>query len=88
MTKLKATELLATLPKSEAKAEDWEAYQVALKGGDAKKGEQLFYRHAGAQCVRCHLIGDWGGEVGPPHFGYRKHYEKRGIAPGFSSAKS
>ena len=40
-------------------------YRMALEGGDADLGSQIFYRHEAAQCARCHAIGDWGGGVGP-----------------------
>lgn len=40
-------------------------YSEALAGGDAERGERLFYRHAAAQCARCHNAGRGGGEVGP-----------------------
>lgn len=42
------------------------AYGETLEGGDAGRGRRLFYQHPAAQCVRCHVVGDWGGDVGPP----------------------
>ncbi|RMH52349.1 MAG: heme-binding protein [Bacteroidetes bacterium] len=42
------------------------AYRTALYGGDPDRGRQLFFRHQGAQCVRCHAVGGRGGDVGPP----------------------
>ncbi len=36
----------------------------ALNGGDARRGENLFYNHGAAQCMRCHLVGDSKGETG------------------------
>lgn len=41
------------------------AYQVALEGGDAKRGRQLFFNHAGGQCIRCHMVQGQGGNAGP-----------------------
>ncbi|MEX0685097.1 MAG: HEAT repeat domain-containing protein [Balneolales bacterium] len=40
-------------------------YQAALKGGNATSGRGIFYRHDGAQCIRCHVVDDEGGNVGP-----------------------
>jgi putative heme-binding domain-containing protein len=40
-------------------------FQETLAGGDAKNGEQLFYNHEAAQCVRCHSIFETGGNAGP-----------------------
>lgn len=39
--------------------------QVALSGGDAERGQELFTSHAAAQCVRCHAINGSGGNAGP-----------------------
>ena len=41
------------------------SYAEALEGGDARSGAQIFYRHEGAQCTRCHTAGRGGGDVGP-----------------------
>ena len=41
------------------------AYQVALVGGDAEAGRRLFYERTSLSCVRCHMIGEAGGQVGP-----------------------
>ncbi|MEZ5965011.1 MAG: HEAT repeat domain-containing protein [Planctomycetota bacterium] len=48
-------------------------WREALVGGDAKKGEHLFWNHEAAVCTRCHALGDSGGNVGPPldHVGAR-----------------
>ncbi len=40
-------------------------YKSALYGGNPRAGRRIFYRNAAAQCVRCHAIGDYGGDVGP-----------------------
>ena len=37
--------------------------------GDAKRGEQI-YRGAG-RCTECHMIGGWGGALGPDLTDYR-----------------
>lgn len=41
-------------------------YAGTLSGGDAQKGREIFIQHAGAQCMRCHAVGPYGGDVGPP----------------------
>jgi putative heme-binding domain-containing protein len=41
------------------------AYAGALLGGDPRKGGAIFWSNSSAQCVRCHAIDDYGGNVGP-----------------------
>jgi mono/diheme cytochrome c family protein len=41
------------------------AFSETLYGGDRQRGAQIFFRHESAQCVRCHSINGFGGEVGP-----------------------
>jgi quinoprotein glucose dehydrogenase len=41
------------------------SYAGALLGGNEDRGESVFYSHQTAQCVRCHSIGDYGGNAGP-----------------------
>jgi quinoprotein glucose dehydrogenase len=36
-----------------------------LEGGDVREGKRIFYEHAGVACLRCHKVGQDGGEVGP-----------------------
>ena len=40
-------------------------YADALYGGDPASGGQIVLRHAGAACIRCHSLGERGGDVGP-----------------------
>jgi quinoprotein glucose dehydrogenase len=42
------------------------AYGETLQGGDAAAGRRIFFERSDVQCVRCHQIGDQGGQVGPP----------------------
>ncbi|MBI3856530.1 MAG: c-type cytochrome [Planctomycetes bacterium] len=37
-----------------------------LEGGDANAGRRIFFERSDVQCVRCHLVGNEGGQVGPP----------------------
>ncbi|MEM1094417.1 MAG: HEAT repeat domain-containing protein [Bacteroidota bacterium] len=41
------------------------AYSEVLYGGDPAAGSQVFYNNSAAQCVRCHVGENWGGDVGP-----------------------
>ncbi len=36
-----------------------------LEGGDAAAGRRIFFERGEVQCVRCHKVGEAGGEVGP-----------------------
>lgn len=43
------------------------SWRVAMQGGDAKRGEQIYLSHP-AECMRCHRAGqghEAGGEAGP-----------------------
>ncbi len=40
-------------------------YQIALDGGNAARGAQLFANHPVAQCTRCHLPNHQAGGAGP-----------------------
>lgn len=37
----------------------------SLVGGDAERGEAIFYEKISVSCVRCHKIDERGGDVGP-----------------------
>ena len=41
------------------------AYEGALMGGNALRGEMIFFNHQTAQCLRCHSFDDTGGTAGP-----------------------
>lgn len=40
--------------------------QLAQLSGDAKAGDAVFRNASGANCIRCHQIGEQGGIIGPP----------------------
>lgn len=41
------------------------AFRETLAGGDAERGEQIFFERAEVYCVRCHRVNGRGGDVGP-----------------------
>ncbi len=51
----------ATLVESSPK----EAYVDCIEGGDVDAGRELFFTRSSLSCVRCHKVGETGGEVGP-----------------------
>jgi len=40
-------------------------YRVALAGGNAERGQQIFFTRSDVSCQRCHKIAGRGGDVGP-----------------------
>ena len=71
-------------------------YRETLEGGDSGLGRKIFMERADASCVRCHKIGNEGGDVGPnlAGIGLRQTREylleslvapNAKIAPGFES---
>ncbi|MBX2815756.1 MAG: HEAT repeat domain-containing protein [Saprospiraceae bacterium] len=42
-----------------------EKYMACLEGGDAQRGRNTFAFNEVGQCLRCHAISGYGGEVGP-----------------------
>ena len=40
-------------------------YAASLEGGSIERGKDVFMNHGAAQCVRCHIVDDYGAEVGP-----------------------
>lgn len=40
-------------------------YKEALYGGDVQRGANIVYEHDAAQCMRCHRVMEFGGDVGP-----------------------
>ncbi|MFN9267247.1 MAG: HEAT repeat domain-containing protein [Planctomycetaceae bacterium] len=39
--------------------------RLALEGGDARRGERIFFEKAEVSCLRCHVVRGRGGKVGP-----------------------
>jgi quinoprotein glucose dehydrogenase len=40
-------------------------YRVMLEGGDAERGRRIFMERINLACLRCHVVGDVGGRIGP-----------------------
>ncbi|NRB50144.1 MAG: HEAT repeat domain-containing protein [Saprospiraceae bacterium] len=40
-------------------------YRMALQGGNPFRGRRIFNNDQAAQCIRCHTVFEFGGEVGP-----------------------
>ena len=57
--------LLATYESSKDADDAVAMYRESLYGGDARRGWGAFMYSNAAQCVRCHVVGDRGGPVGP-----------------------
>jgi putative heme-binding domain-containing protein len=56
---------LNSFEQNRADAPVLDRYQETLFGGDANQGRGLFFQDNSAQCIRCHRLGEFGGEVGP-----------------------
>lgn len=40
-------------------------YRESLYGGNMFRGRGIFYQNAAAQCIRCHIVGGQGSDIGP-----------------------
>jgi quinoprotein glucose dehydrogenase len=56
---------LAEFEKQATEKDPLAPYRDCLAGGDAQAGEQIFLTRTELSCLRCHRVGDRGGEVGP-----------------------
>jgi putative membrane-bound dehydrogenase-like protein len=65
INKPELTELLNTYQNSKDKTKPLDMFRESLKGGDPEKGMAIFRYSNTAQCVRCHMIGTRGANVGP-----------------------
>ncbi|QDU38833.1 Quinoprotein glucose dehydrogenase B precursor [Maioricimonas rarisocia] len=53
------------------------AYSECLEGGDAERGQAIFFGNAAASCRRCHKVQGSGGDVGPNLSAIGKEKEAR-----------
>ena len=58
-------ELVKRYDESRPKNDALAPYRAALAGGNAAAGRKVFMERVEAACIRCHKIGDEGGDVGP-----------------------
>lgn len=59
------TERLGRYLATRAKKDPTTAFREAVAGGDSARGRKTFFEKVEVSCVRCHRVGDTGGEVGP-----------------------
>jgi len=78
------------------KDDPFAGFHETLNGGDAAAGRKVFFEKIEASCMRCHKIGDQGGDAGPAltDVGAKKDrafmlesilYPNKQIAQGFES---
>ncbi|MBY0587853.1 HEAT repeat domain-containing protein [bacterium] len=51
----------------------------ALEGGTAKEGSKIFFEKGAVACLKCHKMGDRGGEVGPDLSKIAEKNDKRAL---------
>lgn len=54
-------------------------YVECLEGGRADQGQIIVANNAAAACMRCHIIRDKGGNVGPELNGIGKKYDRQAL---------
>ena len=70
-------------------AEDWKStHSVTLVGGNAESGEKVFRENQTVQCMRCHMAGGSGGEVGPVLDGIGSKYSRMQILESIAAPNS
>ncbi len=90
--------LLASYESSKDASNPVDLYRESLYGGNARNGWGMFMYSNAAQCVRCHVVGERGGPVGPnlTDIGLKLNREQllasmvapgQRIAPGFGRVK-
>lgn len=58
-------ERLNDFESSRANLTTLQRYNETLYGGNPINGRRIFLQDNSAQCIRCHQLGEYGGEVGP-----------------------
>ncbi len=58
-------DLVRRYDESLPKGDELAPYRAAMAGGSAAAGRKIFMERVEASCIRCHKIGDEGGDVGP-----------------------
>ena len=62
-----------------AKLAPADSYPETFEGGDAAIGESIFLTSFTAQCIRCHKVGQVGGDVGPNLNSLAKRLDSRAM---------
>ena len=62
-----------------AKLAPADSYPETFEGGNAAIGESIFRTSFTAQCIRCHKVGQVGGDVGPNLNGLAKRLDSRAM---------
>ncbi len=63
--KTKDVALITRLEALKARGSETDLYKEALFGGNSNQGRDIVKWNQTAQCIRCHSIGEEGGNVGP-----------------------
>ncbi len=58
-------EILTTYDASFSKEDPLAPFRVALEGGNAQRGAQIFTQRLNLQCSKCHMVAGKGSQVGP-----------------------
>ena len=64
---------------SRAESASVDRFPELLDGGDAMVGESIFRTSYTAQCIRCHKLGQVGGDVGPSLNGVASRLDERAM---------
>lgn len=68
---------LETYEQSRRKDDPLANYRETLNGGDAKRGRRVYLEKTAVSCVRCHQLGNIGGQVGPSLDGIGSRKDRR-----------
>ncbi|MEZ6126296.1 MAG: HEAT repeat domain-containing protein [Planctomycetaceae bacterium] len=68
---------VAAFRKQQASAGKVDTWSDCLEGGNADRGEQIFFGRASASCRRCHKVNGNGAEVGPDLSAVAKDRDRR-----------
>ncbi|MFM1801184.1 MAG: hypothetical protein RJA81_536, partial [Planctomycetota bacterium] len=70
---------LASYLSSKSSDDPLSAYIECLEGGQGSEGKNVVWNNTAAACLRCHIVTDKGGNVGPELNGIGKRYDRRTI---------
>ncbi len=72
-------EKLDNFKSSRASAPAVDRYLESAYGGTVGLGQRIFFRNNSAQCIRCHKLDGYGGEVGPDLTGIASKLDPNGL---------